>query len=239
MSRESSRIQMYAVTMITLTVDVKTAEVVSPTYFMVPYEKNEFFVGQDDLIDEIFDQLCNSKPHQYNHRIALYGMGGVGKTQTALAYVYIMKQNYRFVFWISGVNQAALISGFEQIRKLTDCVPAASNPTETAKIALKWLEEQINWLLVIDNLDNILVIDGFLPSPDCNGHVLITTRNQSTEEIPAKGLEVDVLDMETAVELFCVLLKAGTESEFTHDESEIRNIVKELGYLPLAIEQAA
>ena len=92
MSSESSGIQTYIhATMITLTVDVRTSEAVAPTYFMVPYEKNEFFVGQDDLIDQIFDRLCASKPHQYNHRIALYGMGGVGKTQTALAYVHTLK----------------------------------------------------------------------------------------------------------------------------------------------------
>ena len=82
-------------------------------------------------------------------------MGGVGKTQTALAYAHTLKQNYHTVFWISGVTQAALLSGFEQIRTETRCAIAASNPTETAKLVIKWLEEQKNWLLVIDNLDDI------------------------------------------------------------------------------------
>src|SRR5438552_590724 len=51
--------------------------------------------------------------------------------------------------------------------------------------------------------------------------------------------EVEVLNIDTAVQLFRILLKSGPESEFSEDESEIRNIVKELGFLPLAIEQAA
>ena len=225
--------------MVTLIVDARTSDIVASKYFMVPYEKNPFFVGQDDLIDQIFDRLCESKHHQYNHRIALYGMGGVGKTQTTLAYAYTMKQNYHSVFWISGVNQTTLLSGFEQIRTETRCAIEASNQTETAKLVIKWLEEQKNWLLVVDNLDDIAVIDGFLPSTNCNGHTLITTRNSSTEGIPAQGIEVEVLDVETAVQLFRILLNPRPELEFSDDDSSIRTIVKELGCLPLAIEQAA
>ena len=239
MSSESSRVQTYAMHVINLTVDARTSDYVSPKYFIVPYEENKFYVGQEDLIDQIFDRLRDSKPHQYNHRLALYGMGGVGKTQTALAYVHILKQNYHSVFWISGVNQTTLLSGFEQIRTETRCSIEASNQTEIAKQVVKWLQEQPNWLLVIDNLDDISVIDGFLPSTDCNGHTLITTRNPSTEGIPAQGIEVEVLDIETAVQLFRILLNPRPESKLSDDESEIRAIVKELGYLPLAIEQAA
>ena len=161
------------------------------------------------------------------------------KTQTALAYVHSLKQHYRSVFWISGVTQAALLSGFEQIRTETRCAIAASDPTETAKLVIKWLEDKMNWLLVIDNLDDIHVRDGFLLSTYCNGHTLITICNPSTEGIPAQGMEVEVLNIDTAVQLFRILLKSGPESEFSEDESEIRNIVKELGFLPLAIEQAA
>ena len=231
--------RMQQIIIVALIVDARTSDAGAPKYFMVPYEKNVFFVGQDDLIDQIFNKLCESKPHQYNHRIALYGMGGVGKTQTALAYVHTLKQNYHSIFWISGATQATLLSGFEQIRTETRCAIEASNLIETAKLVIKWLQEQTNWLLIIDNLDDISVIDGFLPSTECNGHTLITTRNPSTEGIPAQGIEVEILDIETAVQLFRIFLMSRPESEFSDDELEIRTIVKELGCLPLAIEQAA
>src|SRR5208282_878786 len=122
-------------------------------------------------------------------------------------------QNYQSVFWISGVTQTTLLSGFEQIRTKTGCAIEASNQTETAKLVVKWLEEQTNWLLVIDNLDDISIVEGFLPSTDCNGHTLITTRNPSTEGIPAQGIEVKVSDIETAVQLFRLLLNRRLESE--------------------------
>ena len=54
---------------------------------MVPFEKNEYFVGRADLLKQLSDALCCMKPRQYNHRVALFGMGGVGKTQTVLSSV--------------------------------------------------------------------------------------------------------------------------------------------------------
>lgn len=166
-------------------------------------------------------------------------MGGVGKTEMALRYVYEMRDNYRSIFWISGVNQATLFAGLEQIRAETNCIPELSELSKTAKFVIKWLEEQVGWLLIIDNLDDISVINGFLPSMGCNDHTLITTRNPTTEGIPAQGIEVEVLDIDTAVRLFRVLLNSRGKREVSDDDSEIRNIVKELGFLPLAIEQAA
>ena len=62
---------------ITLIVDARISEDVSRPYFMVPYEKNVFFVGQDDLIDRIFDKLCDSKPHLHSSNCLIRnGWGG-------------------------------------------------------------------------------------------------------------------------------------------------------------------
>ena len=131
-------------------------------------------------------------------------MSGVGKTQTALAYSYNLNENYHSVFWISGVNQAAILSGFEKIRTETGCIMEASNLTETAKLVIKWLQEQENWLLVIDNLDDVSIIEGFLPSTDCMGHTLIMTCNPNTNRIPAQGIEVEILDIDVGAKLFRV-----------------------------------
>ena len=84
-------------------------------YFIVPYQKNESFVGRDGLLRRLYEMLREEKPRQYNHRVALHGLGGVGKTQTALAYVYTRRDVYTSIFWISGVNQASILSDFQQI----------------------------------------------------------------------------------------------------------------------------
>ena len=127
---------------------------------MVPYEKNEFFTGRDDLLSQIFETLCETKPRRFNHRVALYGLGGIGKTQSALAYAYAKRDFYDFIYWISGVNQTTLLSGFQEIASKTGCTPSTdgTTPLDTAKNVLKWLQQQTKWLLVIDNMDEISLI---------------------------------------------------------------------------------
>ena len=87
----------------------------------------------------------------------------------------------------------------------TQSLPKDSNlkPSDVVKRVLSWLNKQEKWLLVIDNLDDVTVIDGYLQilseSPD--RHTLITTRNQHAENIPAEGFEVGVYDVNDATEL--------------------------------------
>jgi hypothetical protein len=56
--------------------------------FIVPYQRNPQFTGRKAVLVELKEKLYSQAPRRYNHRIALYGMGGVGKTQCALEYVY-------------------------------------------------------------------------------------------------------------------------------------------------------
>jgi tetratricopeptide (TPR) repeat protein len=187
--------------------------------------------------------LSHTLPKQFNHRVAISGLGGVGKTQLALEYVHAHKDNYRGVYWISGVNQATLLSGFQQIAKKTGCVRAMNlnaNPSDTAKDVLGWLNEQENWLLVIDNLDDATVVEGYLPERSPGKHTLLTMRNPNAVEIPAEGLRVGVLDPDEAVELLIVRSTLGSVYYSSlKAKAEAAQIVKELGFLPLAIEQAS
>jgi tetratricopeptide (TPR) repeat protein len=204
-------------------------------HFMVPYTKNERFIGRDNLLAQLFKKLCEPQPHEYNHRIALYGLGGVGKTQT----VYANRACYDSIFWISGTSQASLLSDFQRIATLTKCTADGTNtdPLQYVKEVLAWLEKQTSWLLVIDNLDDIKVTPGFLPMNDTKKHTIITTRNPDSEGIPAQGLEVGLLDPADAVFLLSTLSKITIKD--TLERKQAYQIVHELGYLPLAIEQAA
>lgn len=128
---------------LTISIDARASNTIESSYFMVPYEKNEYFLGRDDFLNLIFDKLSDIKPHQYCHRIALYGMGGVRKTQTALAYAYIKTGYYNSVFWVSGATQAELLSGFQRIASKTSCAIGASDSTEVTERVLKWLQRRM------------------------------------------------------------------------------------------------
>jgi len=210
---------------------------VSPI-FSVTYARNPFFSGRDAFLDVVSQELVAKKPRQYNHRIALYGLGGVGKTQVALEYAYRHRSDYTYVFWVPAVDQAQLLSGFANIASLTGCTSSLTSGEDMAKGVLRWLRDTENWLLILDNLDDISVAAGYLPEANGAGHTLITTRNKNSDGIPANGLEVREMDATSAVQFLLgrvrIIEPAGEEVR-----SEAHEIVKELGFLPLAIDQAA
>ena len=207
----------------------------------MPYEENPHFVGRKELLKTLRMRLSDVGSKQYNHRIALHGLGGVGKTQTALAYVYAHKSDYESIYWITGVNQASLFSGFQTIAKSAYLLKGTIDiqPMEVAKTVLSWLSRQDSWLLVIDNLDDFSIVKGFLPPRDSGKHTIITTRNPNFYEIPAEGMEIDVLDPQDATELLIIRSTLPPKVDSEQVQSEANLIVKELGYLALAIEQAA
>src|SRR5436189_6294716 len=79
--------------------------------FLIPFEQNPWFTGRRKFLETLKEKLFDQAPKEHNHRVALYGMGGIGKTQTALEYVYANKDNYDGIYWITAVNQASLLSG--------------------------------------------------------------------------------------------------------------------------------
>jgi dihydroorotate dehydrogenase len=55
---------------------------------MVPYERNPHFTGRDELLTELNTKHCETAAKKFQHRVAIYGMGGVGKTQIAIEFVH-------------------------------------------------------------------------------------------------------------------------------------------------------
>ena len=205
--------------------------------YIVRYQRNPYFTGREVLLCQLRDRLCQTNSREYNHRIALYGIAGVGKTQIAIEYLHRYERFYNGLYWVSATDQAMLISGFQVIATRTGCIQSTVDitPADIAKSVVSWLREQDDWLLVIDNLDDVTVVDGYLPDSTTGGHTLITTRNPNADGIPAAGIEIGVLSKDEAIDLLCLRSKPTED----YDEDVAEKIVCELGYLSLAIEQAS
>lgn len=202
----------------------------------MPFDRNVNFTGQARYLDNIVQNYRN--PSNYNHRIALFGLGGVGKSQIALHYCFQYKSEYTYVFWISGAERQKLLSGFRDIASEVKDIgfrPDMS-PDVIAKMVIKWLESTSGWLLVIDNLDDISVAGGYLPAIDAKGHTLVTSRDKHINEI-AEAIEIMPMDPDEATALLLRLVKDPGKDPGVPIEAT--TIVKELGFLPLAIDHAA
>jgi hypothetical protein len=204
---------------------------------LIPYERNPLFTGRDTFLDLLHTNLKETSPRKYNHRVAIHGLGGIGKTQIALEYCYRYQSEYDYIFWLRGGERTSLISSFTTLAKHAGCGKGTDGTSEEiVSEVLKWLNLKPKWLVVFDNVDDVAVVNGLLPSSTSGGHTLITTRVADARLIPAEGMEVTLFDEPEAIEL---LLHSSNNIDEHNTVREARKIVWELGRLPLAIEQAA
>ena len=205
----------------------------SERIFLVPYQRHHNFTGREEVLYELREQLIDESPKEYNHRIALFGIGGVGKTQIAVEYVYRFKSSYKYIFWIPAVDQLSVLNGFQRVAKIIGIDGLKSEDiSEVMELVFSWLQRQQSWLLVFDGLDDISAVNGLLPENGPDRHTLITTRNPRVQGLPAVGLEVPPLRHDESVALLYNLSHIPISLE-PHEQEAVHEIVTELG--PFAV----
>jgi len=145
----------------------------------VPHLRNPFFTGREDVLTQLRDALTagsSAALTQATSPQAISGMGGIGKTQTAVEYAYRHRDEYQAVLWASAVDETTLREGFVEIARLLGLPQAQEADQDLAVQAVKaWLETTGGWLLILDNADEPKTLKPFLPLQK-KGHVLLTTR---------------------------------------------------------------
>jgi hypothetical protein len=137
-------------------------------------ERNPLFTGRERVLAQLHEALAAQG------RVALSGLGGVGKTQTAVEYAHRHLEEYDCTFWATADLRGALVSGFAAIAGLLK-LPESKDKDQTLAVdaVKRWLGSNQGWLLILDNADDLAVTREFIP-PGNNGHVLLTTRARAT-----------------------------------------------------------
>ena len=168
-----------------------------------------------------------------------HGLGGVGKTQLALNYVYHTTQLYTHRVWFNAESTEQLMRDY---RWFCDAfhifVDEKSSDVMVIDKVKNWLSTRSEWLLVYDNAPDDQTLESFLPKSG-SGDILVTSRY--AHKWSGKKIAVDVLEEKEAIELVKRRIRAGdAEAKLAEtEETALRELVKELGYLPLALAQAA
>ncbi|CAH0056955.1 unnamed protein product [Clonostachys solani] len=109
----------------------------------LPVAENQRFFGRRDVLAQIDDHLKPTDTASRLASVALYGLGGIGKTQTALAYAYQKLSSLDAVFWISAEDQHSIQQYFSRVAtdalKLRKAKPQAY--TENMILVLDWLQK--------------------------------------------------------------------------------------------------
>jgi hypothetical protein len=169
--------------------------------------------------------------------VALSGLGGVGKTQTAVEYAHRYLGKYDRAFLATATSRESLLSGYVTIAGLLK-LPEAGAQDETLIVdsIKRWLGSNRGWLLVLDNADRPDIVKPFLP-PSPRGHILLTSRAQVFDIIGiVKPVELN--EMSPAEARTFLLKPTGRECEDGPEPDAASKVAEELGFLPLALEQA-
>ncbi len=201
----------------------------------VPHEKNNFFTGREQVILDLHASLTKGDGATVLH--AIKGLGGVGKTQTAVEYVYRYRNAYKAVLWTGAESELEIRAGFADIAQTLDLTAAKLAEQNVAVEAVKrWLEAEDDWLLIFDNANTPEFVKPFRPR-NPRGHVLLTSRAHTFDTLGIKKpIEITELPPDEAFQFF--LKRTRLDQEDGKETQAAQDLALELGYLPLAMEQA-
>jgi tetratricopeptide (TPR) repeat protein len=194
--------------------------------------RNPAFTGRDNLLAQLHAQLARSAGGGGPVAVvaqALYGLGGVGKTQLALEYAHRFAGDYDLTWWIPSENSLMIPAALARLASKFG-IAASADQEEVVAAVLDVLRTRDRWLLVFDNAQQPADLARWQPTGG-GGHVLVTSRNPAWGAL-GQAVRVDVLPREQAVEL---LLRRTPDK----DRASAAALAESLGDLPLALEQAA
>ena len=197
----------------------------------MPYRQNPYFTGREELLERLHQALTTVHTTTLTQPQAITGLGGIGKTQTALEYAYRHRKDYRIIWWLRAEEPTTLAADYAQLAvRLNLPEQEATEQAIQIQAVRNWLEQHTGWLLIFDNAEERHDIHPYVPQTG-NGHVLITSRNPIWDGL-GTTLSVEVMQPEEAL---AFLAKRIDDP----DPQAAATLAETLGYLPLALEQAA
>ncbi|GHP00567.1 tetratricopeptide repeat protein [Reticulibacter mediterranei] len=213
----------------------------------VPFPRHPFFTGREEILCTLATRLTIEQTIAQTQASALWGLGGIGKTQVAVEYAYRSASQYRAVFWLEAETQESLMRSLCHIAEQLQLPEReAAEQAQMVGAVKRWLAAHPGWLLIADNVEELDLLQMVLP-PMREGALLITTRRQALGPL-AEPLEVPPLSEEESVTL---LLRRSRQFEAStpgtaHPEktgfpsavAAATELAKLLEGLPLALDQA-
>ena len=201
--------------------------------FFVPYRsKGLQVIGRETALQAVHQQLIHGHRTSIGQTAAFRGLGGLGKTQLAVEYAYGYQDEYpNGVIWLNADQNldAQLIELAEQAR----WIAPASEHKDKLDVAQQRLRTYSDCLIIFDDVASLSLLKDYLPQPQANPHLLITSRTDHPGFTP---IPLNPLDEDLSLRL--LLQEAGDAPQADEDWDAAKEITKALDGLPLALELA-
>lgn len=223
----------------------------------IQFARNPNFFGRKKELETIAKHLGENISTDTFRSFALCGTGGIGKTQTALAYAYQQKDlGMDAVLWFNCETGLSLARSFRDVASLLHLEGASEDETSEQNkfLVLKWFRQTsrnlvtlllllVNaniyrsadrtWLCVFDNAEDFDLLRKAWPVAD-SGKVLVTSRNDIVCIDPSSGgMEIEVFDEDSGSDL--ILQHVSRPSYSNAEVLAARQLAKRLGGLALAL----
>jgi tetratricopeptide (TPR) repeat protein len=200
---------------------------------------NPNFVGREKTLEEIHEKLFTSPATvlMQGKIEVITALGGVGKTALARQYAEKFWRCYREIYWADCRLQ--LVSELARIHDIMRPEPVYAALKDADKAT--WVRQELNQgggrplrLLILDNAEDQRSVLEWIPTTG-RCHTLITSRFTEWKK-EFELCPVWLLEPEPAREL---LLRRAGKREADGETEIVDEVAQKLGYLPLALEQAA
>src|SRR5271156_6192500 len=210
----------------------------------VPFSRMQGFVGRQNEI-----QMLETKLFQPNRcqRVAVLGLGGVGKSRIALELAYRTKSQRpkHSVFWVQATDSLTFERDAYEIGKKLKIQGIEDDKSDIKNLVKQRLSHESAgpWLMILDNADDEATwgrnstLTEYLPDSPM-GSVLVTTRNRrvAIDLAGKESFELREMGKDEAIEMLRNLI---AKPEILTDLDASLILLERLTYLPLAIAQAA
>ncbi|NQT88976.1 tetratricopeptide repeat protein [bacterium] len=206
----------------------------APRLAKLRYRPNPNFVGRECEMNAICEALhrCPTTALTQGSTYAIAAAGGIGKTTLAREYAERFWRLYEQILWVDCRN--GVESEFARLAGLLCSGLDTPDAREKAQAVLRALNGGTERLLILDNAEDEESVQAWIPkSGGC--HTIITSRFAAWSAA-VETRHIYVLEPEPARAL--LLRRAGRPDTEANCQAA-DTLAEKLGYLPLALEQAA
>jgi len=215
----------------------------------LPYNSlGTLFKGREEFLEQIRATLDQGNPGGQSRAAAIttattvYGLGGIGKTRTAIEFAHRYAEEYTALLFVRAESPESLHANLAALcgSLVLDLAEKEARELDVqVNAALHWLQQHPGWFLILDNVDTeeaAQAVEELLVRLAGVGQVLITSRI-SRWSASIESLALDVLAVEDATD-FLLERTAKRRRKRPDDTEQARALALTLGQLALALEQA-